>query len=97
MLLMDYPSIRREDFTDFAKQANWNLFHACIDSHIQRLIEKYPGYGVQSITRMQYQCTNMIFSDKSRYNVLFQQVAHKGGESEINYIKRSQNDKALGF
>ena len=33
----------------------------------------------------------MIFSDKSRYDITFQQVTHKGGESEIKYIKRFQN------
>ena len=33
----------------------------------------------------------MTFSDKSGYDRTFQQVTHKGGESEINYIKRFQN------
>ena len=33
----------------------------------------------------------MTFADKSRYDRTFQQVTHKGGESEINYIKRFQN------
>ena len=37
----------------------------------------------------------MTFSDKSRYDRTFQQVTHKGGESEINYIKRFQNAHAL--
>ena len=39
----------------------------------------------------------MNFSDQSRFNVLFQQVAHKGGKSAINYIKRFQNDKGLAI
>ena len=37
----------------------------------------------------------MTFADKSRYDRTFKQVAHKGGESAINYIKRFQNAHAL--
>ena len=37
----------------------------------------------------------MTFADKSRYDRTFQQVTHKGGKSDINYIKRFQNAKAL--
>ena len=37
----------------------------------------------------------MTFADKSRYDRTFQQVTHKGGESEISYIKRFQNAHAL--
>ena len=37
----------------------------------------------------------MTFADKSRYDRNFQQVTHKGGESEINYIKSFQNAYAL--
>ena len=37
----------------------------------------------------------MTFADKSRYDRTFQQVTHKGEESEINYIKRFQNAHAL--
>ena len=37
----------------------------------------------------------MTFSDKSRYGRTFQQVAHKGGEYEMNYIKIFQNAQAL--
>ena len=33
----------------------------------------------------------MTFADKSRYDRTFQQVTHKGGGSETNYIKRFQN------
>ena len=35
------------------------------------------------------------FSDKSRYDRIFQQVTHEGGEYAINYIKRFQNAQAL--
>ena len=37
----------------------------------------------------------MKFSDKSRYDSIFQQVPHKGGESTMNYIKIFQNEHAL--
>ena len=37
----------------------------------------------------------MNFSDKNRYDSIFQQVTHKGGESAMNYIKRCQNVQAL--
>ena len=37
----------------------------------------------------------MNFSDKSRYDSLFQQVTHKGGEYATNYIKISQNAQTL--
>ena len=37
----------------------------------------------------------MTFADKSRYDRNFQQVTHKGGEYEINYIKSFQNAHAL--
>ena len=37
----------------------------------------------------------MTFSYKSRYDRIFQQVTHKGGESAMNYIKRFQNAQAL--
>ena len=36
-----------------------------------------------------------MFECKSRYARTFQQVTHKGGKSEINYIKRFQNAHAL--
>ena len=39
----------------------------------------------------------MNFSEKSRYDRIFQQVTHKGGESAMNYIKRFQNSQAFSF
>ena len=32
----------------------------------------------------------MTFPDKSRYDRIFHQVTHKGGDSEMNYIKGLQ-------
>ena len=37
----------------------------------------------------------MTFYNKSRYNIQFQKVVIKAGESEINYIKIFQNAKDL--
>ena len=37
----------------------------------------------------------MTFSDKSRYDRIFQQVTHKGGELAMNYIKIFQNAQAF--
>ena len=95
MLLMDYPSIRREEIPDQAKNSVLNLLHQYIDAHNQRLFDELPGDGVQYISRFQYQCANMIIVDKIRYIIMFQQVVHKRRESEINYIKRLHNDKSL--
>ena len=94
-MLIIYPSIRGEDFPDYDNKSTWNLLHTYINSHSQTIIDEYPRNGLQAITIFQYQCDNMNFSNKSRYNRLFQLLMHKGGESEINYIKRLQNTKAL--
>ena len=37
----------------------------------------------------------MNFSEKSRYDSLFQQVTHKGGESSMNNKNRFQNVQVL--
>ena len=37
----------------------------------------------------------MNFSDKSRYDRIFQQVTHKGREYAMSYIKIFQNAQAL--
>ena len=95
MLLMDYLSINGEDLQDHAKKTTWNLLHTYIDAHSQRLIEEYPGDGLQSISRLKYQRSNMTFDEQRIYNRLFQKVLHKGGDSEINYIEIFQNSKAL--
>ena len=46
MLLMDYPCIRGEDLTDYAKNSTWDLLHAYIDAHSQILIDYYTGCGL---------------------------------------------------
>ena len=92
---MDYPSIRGEELPYYAKKFTWDLFHQNIDEHSQRFIDECPGYGVQSISRLQSQCATMIFADQIIYNRMFHQVVHKGGDSAINCIKGFQNAKAL--
>ena len=69
--------------------------HAKIDSHSRRLIAYFPVDGVKCIAKLQSHCANMTFADKSRYNRIFQQVTHKGGQSAINYIKIFQNAQVL--
>ena len=66
MLLMDYSSIRGEDFADYAKPATWILLHVYIDTLRQSLIYEYTGYGVKTITIFKYQCKNTTFNNKTR-------------------------------
>ena len=95
-VLLDYPKIGGDDvIEDDSKKAIRNLLHANIDVHSRRLISEFPKYGIKCIDNLQSHCENMTFADKSRYYRIFQQVTHKGGESEINYIKRFQNAYAL--
>ena len=62
MLLMDYPYIRGEYLTYYSKKATWKLLNAYVDSHSKRIINEYPGYGVQAITVLKYKSANMTFS-----------------------------------
>ena len=50
---------------------------------------------VQAILILKYQGANLNFYNKIRYNIMFQKVIKKRGESAINYINRFQNAKAL--
>ena len=50
MLLMDYPSIGGEDFPDYSKKDIYKLSYSNINAYSQRLIDEYPGDGVQTIT-----------------------------------------------
>ena len=84
-MLMNYPSIREENSPYYSKHDTWNMLNSYIDAHRQMLIYEYPGDVVQGITISQYQCANMNFADNIRYNILFQKVVHKRGESEINF------------
>ena len=95
-VLLDYPKIGGGDvIEDYGKKAIKNLLHDNIDVHSIILISEFPKVGIKCIEKLQSHCANMTFADKSRYDRTFQQVTHKGGGSEIKYIKRFQNKKAL--
>ena len=72
-----------------------NLLHANSCIHSRRLIAEFPEDGIKCMEKLQSHCANVTFSDKSRYDRIFQQVTHKVGESAINYIKIFQNAQAL--
>ena len=80
MVLVDYKTIGGEDLKYHVKKAIKNILHANIDVHSRRLIAELPGYGEKFISKLQYYCANTTFSDKIRYDRLFQHVTHKGGE-----------------
>ena len=69
--------------------------HEDIDVHIRRLIAEFPAYEIKCIKKLLSHCANMTFADKSRYDSIFQQVTHKGGESAMNCIKIFPNAEAL--
>ena len=46
---------------------------------------------MKCISKLQSNFSNMTFADKSRYDILLQQVTHKEGESSTNYINIFQN------
>ena len=83
------------DVNDYAKQAIRNLVHANSDVHSRRLIAEFSKDGIKCLEKLQSHCANMNFADKSKYNRTFQQVTHKGGKSDINYIKGFQNAQTL--
>ena len=78
-VIIYYPTVVGEDTNDHVKKAIRNLLHADIDVCIIRLISELPGYGVKCISKLQYNCANMTFNEKIRYDRLFQKVLHKGG------------------
>ena len=69
--------------------------HENIDVHNRILIAEFPEDGIKCIEKLKSHCANMTFSDKSRYDRIFQQVTHKGGEYAMNCIRIPQNAEAL--
>ena len=61
------------------KKATGNILYVNIDVHSRRLIAKFPKDGIKCIEKLQSHCANMNFANKSRYDMTFQQVTHKGG------------------
>ena len=93
-VIMYYPKIWEEGIKYYIKKEIRNLPHTNIDVQSRRLIAELPGDGVKCISKLQAHRANMNFSDKIRYDLLSHKVKHKGGESQMNYIKRFQNAPA---
>ena len=94
-VLLEYPKIGGENIKEFEKQIIGDILHANIDVHSRILIAEFPGDRIKCIEKLQSHCANMNFSEKIRYDRIFQQVTHKGGESSIKYIKIFQNAQVL--
>ena len=94
-VLRNYPTLEHENIKDYAKMVIRNLLHANSCVHSRRLISEFSEDGIKCIQKLQSHCANMNFADKSRYDRIFKQVTHKGGESAINYIKRFHHAHAL--
>ena len=59
------------------------------------MISGLPGDGVKFIAKPHSYCSNMKFTDKIRYERIFQQVTHKGGETAMNHIKIFHDGKGF--
>ena len=58
------------------------------------LIAEFPGDGMKCIKKICHIVQTWLFL-KKKYDIIFQQVTHRVGESEMNYINRLQNAQAL--
>ena len=85
-VIIDYPKIGGDDIEDYAKNSIKNLLYENIDVQSRILIAEFPKDGMKCIDKLHSHFANMNFDDKSRYDRTFQQVIHKGEESEMNYI-----------
>ena len=79
-VLRDYPKMEGKNIKHYAKMAIRNLLHANSCVHSRRLIADLTEDGIKCMEKLQSHCANMTFADKSRYDRIFQQVTHKGGE-----------------
>ena len=77
-LLLDYPKIGGGNIKDFSRKDIRNLLHANIDVHSRILIAEFLGDEAKLISKIYSHCANMTFSDKIRYDRIFQQVTNKG-------------------
>ena len=94
-VLLEYPKIGGGGIKDFIKNSIRNILRNNIDVNSWRLISGFPVDGVKCIETLQSHCANMTFSEKSKYDRIFQKLTHKGGESVMNYIKIFQHLQAL--
>ena len=78
-VIIYYPKIGMYGIEDYAKKSIRNIMHANIGIHSRRFISELPMDGIKCNAKLQSDCANMTFDDKSRYDRTFQQVAHKGG------------------
>ena len=85
----------RVEYNRIWKKSIRKILLANTNVHIWILIANFPRYEVNFFEKLQSYCANINFAEKSRYDRIFQQVTHKGGESAMNYIKISQNAQAL--
>ena len=71
-VLLDYPKIGGDDvIEDYAKNSISKILYANIDLHRRILIAEFPKDGIKCIEKLQSNCANMNFSDKSRYDRTF--------------------------
>ena len=64
---------------DYAIKAIRNILHENIDVHIRILIAEFPVYGIKCIEKLQSHCANKNFSDKIRYDRIFNKSHRKEG------------------
>ena len=69
--------------------------HDNIDVHSRIFIAEFPGDEINCTETLQSYCSNVTFAENFSYDRSFQQVTHKVGESEMNYIKIFKNSHAL--
>ena len=94
-VILDYPTIGGEDMKYYVRKAIRNILYANIYAHSIRLTSEFPVDGVKCISMLQYNCANMNFDVKSRYDRICQHITYKGGKSAMNYIKGFQNTQDL--
>ena len=96
-IIIDYPKTGGDDIEYYVKKAIRNILHANIYVHSRRLIAEFPMEGIKFIEKVQSNCANMTFANKSKYDRTFQQVPHKGVEYAMNYVKIFQNAHVLSI
>ena len=89
-VILDYPKMVGKNLI-FCKNTIRDLLHSNIDLHRRILIAEFPADGIKCIEKLQSNCANIIVSEKSRYDRIFQQFIHKGGGYATNYIKILKN------
>ena len=97
MVLVYGPTMGEWDIKYYVKKEGRNLSHANIDVNSRKLITEFLVDGVKCTSNIQNYCSNMNFSENSRYDGMFKQVTNKGGKFKMKYIKIFKNAQALLF